>query len=244
MSRRRVVAMIPVRGGSKGLPGKNVRPLLGKPLLAWSIEAALGCPDVEAVWVSSDDPQALAIAERHGARAHRRPAALASDTAPMGAVVKEFGQSLLALPDPPEAVMVMYATHPLRTPADVAAVYACYAANGGRPIIGVKQSHTHPYLYYSLDADGHPSTFCGIDPNQYYRRQDYPQALELTTFACVIPLGELEQLNAQLQTPRTFGMMVDADKTLDIDTIGDFELAEIVLQKRLDAVARTQAAAE
>ena len=80
------------RGGSTGLPGKNTRMLLGKPLLAWSIEAALGCSKIESVWVTSDDENALRIATEYGARAYRRPAHLANDSAPMGPVITDFGR--------------------------------------------------------------------------------------------------------------------------------------------------------
>src|ERR1044071_1907784 len=118
-TKRRVGAVGPARAGSKGLPGKNTRMLCGKPLLAWSIEAALACPKIESVWVTSDDEHALRIAEEYGARAYRRPAELANDTAPMGAVIADFGRHLTTRGDAPEAVMVMYATHPLRTAADV-----------------------------------------------------------------------------------------------------------------------------
>jgi CMP-N-acetylneuraminic acid synthetase len=214
--------------------------LCGKPLLAWSLEAALACPKIESVWVTSDDEHALRIAETCGARAYRRPAELANDTAPMGAVIADFGRHLQTLGDPPEAVMVMYATHPLRTAADVEEAYDTYVANDGRPVIGVKRSHTHPYLFYSLDGNGHPSTFCGIDPNKFYRRQDYPTAYELTTFACVLPLAELGSMNAQMQNDRTVAMFVDPRKTVDIDTAEDFEIAELILERRL---ARERAAA-
>ena len=247
MTSRRVVAVVPTRAGSKGLPGKNTRVLCGKPLLAWSIEAALACPKIESVWVTSDDENALRIAEEYGARAYRRPSELANDSAPMGAVITDFGRHLESLGNAPDAVMVMYATHPLRTTADVEEAYDTYAGSGGRPVIGVKRSHTHPYLFYALDADGHPSTFCGIDPNKFYRRQDYPVAYELTTFACVLPLAELGTINAQLQNDRTVAMFVDPKKTVDIDTVEDFELAELILERRLErerAATRTVAAAE
>jgi CMP-N-acetylneuraminic acid synthetase len=234
MTHKRVVAVIPARAGSKGLPGKNTRILCGKPLLAWSIEAALGCANIESVWVTSDDDHALQIATEYGAKAYRRPAALANDSAAMGPVIADFGRHLEYLGDPPDAVMVMYATHPLRTSVDVAEAYDTFCASGGRPVIGVKKSITHPYLFYKLDAEGHPSTFCGIDPNEFYRRQDYPVAFELTTFACVLPLAELGSINAQLQNDRTVAMFVDPKKTVDIDSIEDFELAEMILTKRLE----------
>ncbi len=83
MSRPHVAAIIPARGGSKGLPGKNLRPLVGKPLIAYSIEAAKGCGQVDRVVVSTDDPQIAATAKRWGAEApFLRPAELAQDLTP------------------------------------------------------------------------------------------------------------------------------------------------------------------
>ena len=144
MTKKRVAAVVPVRGGSKGLPGKNTRLLCGKPLLAWSIEAALGCRKIESVWVTSDDDHALRVGQEYGARTYRRPPELANDTATMGAVIADFGRHLATLGDPPDAVMVMYATHPLRTTADVEEAYDSFCVHDGRPLIGVKKSHTHP----------------------------------------------------------------------------------------------------
>jgi CMP-N,N'-diacetyllegionaminic acid synthase len=238
---KRVVAVVPTRAGSKGLPGKNTRTLCGKPLLAWSLEAALGCSKIESVWVTSDDDVALRIAQEYGAKAYRRPAELAIDKAPMGPVIQDFGRHLESLGDPPDAVMVMYATHPLRTTLDVEEAYDAYCASGGRPVIGVKKSYTHPYLFYSLDETGHPVSFCGIDANKFYQRQTYPAAYELTTFACVIPIKELGTINAQLQNDRSVAMFIDPKKTVDIDSIQDFEVAEAILSKR---AAETKSAAE
>ena len=243
MTMKRVAAVIPVRGGSKGLPGKNTRALCGKPLLAWSLEAALGCPRIESAWVTSDDENALAIATRMGGRAYRRPPDLANDTAAMGTVIRDFGRHLTSLGNPPDAIMVMYATHPLRTAADVGEVYDAFVKSGGRPLIGVKKSYTHPYLFYKVDESGHPTTFCGIDPNQFYRRQDYPVAYELTTFACVLPLDELHTINAQLQNDRTIAMFVDSAKTVDIDTLDDFEEAERIIRGRQAAHDASEAVA-
>jgi N-acylneuraminate cytidylyltransferase len=78
---KKVVAVIPARGGSKGVPRKNVRPVAGKPLLAWSIEAALGARSVDVVVVSTDDDEIAAVAERYGAYVVRRPAEISGDTA-------------------------------------------------------------------------------------------------------------------------------------------------------------------
>lgn len=78
----RTVAVIPARGGSKRLPRKNVQPLFGKPLIVWSIEACLAASEIDAVFVSSDDPEMLALAAQHGAQTIERPQDLAADATP------------------------------------------------------------------------------------------------------------------------------------------------------------------
>jgi CMP-N-acetylneuraminic acid synthetase len=239
----RVASVVPARGGSKGLPGKNIRPLCGKPLLAYSVEAAQECKEIDSVWGNSDDPRALEIGRDLGAQIYERPAEHANDTATMQSVIADFARHLKTLAEPPDAVMVLYPTHPLRTAADVRGIYHRFCAEGAdRPIIGIKESKTHPYLFYTIDEHCRPKTFSGIDPNRFYRRQDYPKAYELTTFACVLPLDEIFTLNAQLQNDRTLAIFVDADKTVDIDTLADFELAEAVLERRQAKTERGRAA--
>jgi YrbI family 3-deoxy-D-manno-octulosonate 8-phosphate phosphatase len=115
-----IVAIIPARGGSKGIPGKNVVDLCGKPLLAWSILQAKDAKSVSQVYVSSDDDDILKIAASYGAYPIRRPAALASDTSSSESallhVLDEIGRTGAADPD---LVVFLQATSPLREPKDI-----------------------------------------------------------------------------------------------------------------------------
>ena len=79
LSGKRVIAVIPARGGSKSVPGKNIRPLCGKPLLAWSIEVAQQVKEIDRVIVSTDDAQIAATGRAHGAEVYARPEHLATD---------------------------------------------------------------------------------------------------------------------------------------------------------------------
>lgn len=109
------LAIIPARGGSKGIPRKNIRPIAGKPLIAWTIEAAKQCPFVSQVVVTSDDEEILEVARAHGADTIRRPAELASDTAGAKPVLSH---ALAHLKDAqgtlPEYVVYLQPTSPLR----------------------------------------------------------------------------------------------------------------------------------
>lgn len=112
----RILAIIPARGGSKGVPGKNIRPLGGKPLLAYSIEAALGCALVERVIVSTESPEIAAVAVRYGAEVpFLRPLELAGDQASLDSVI---GNTLLSLEMRgyiPQAHIVLQPTSPFRS---------------------------------------------------------------------------------------------------------------------------------
>lgn len=113
------VVLIAARGGSKGIPRKNLISFCGKPLLVWSIEAALNAKLVESVWVTSDDDEILSVAERHGAKPIRRPIEFASDTATSEAAwihALDFWGSKGIEPD---VVVAMQATSPLRESSDV-----------------------------------------------------------------------------------------------------------------------------
>jgi len=126
VSRPRTLALIAARGGSKGIPGKNLLDLCGKPLLAWSVLQARGSPEVDEVVVSSDSAEILAVAERFGAVGVRRPDEIAGDTA------TSESAWLHALDAREEAVgafdriVALQATSPIREPSDIDAACAQY----------------------------------------------------------------------------------------------------------------------
>jgi CMP-N-acetylneuraminic acid synthetase len=106
-----ILAVIPARGGSKGVPRKNIRPLLGKPLLAWSIEAANQARLVDAVVVSTEDPEIARVAREYGAEVIDRPAELASDEADTLPVLQHVLECR-----PAETLVLLQPTSPVREP--------------------------------------------------------------------------------------------------------------------------------
>lgn len=114
----KVLVLIPARGGSKGLPLKNIRPLHGLPLIAYSIRVALQCRHADRVVVSTDDERIAAVAREHGAEVpFLRPQTLATDTALLGGVLDHALKALAREGYTPCATAVLYPTHPFRTPA-------------------------------------------------------------------------------------------------------------------------------
>lgn len=117
MKRFRVWAVIPARGGSKGIPGKNLRPLGGRPLLVWTLEAALRTPGLERVVVSTDCPEIASLARSWGAEVpFLRPSHLATDQASLASAVDYTVDRLAESHEPPHAVLTLYPTSPLRPP--------------------------------------------------------------------------------------------------------------------------------
>lgn len=119
----RILALILARGGSKRLPGKNIRPLSGKPLLAWSIEAALACPAIGRVVVSTDSQEIADVARSHGAQVpFLRPPALAADSSTSADAALHALDVLAAQGQEYDAVMLLEPTSPLRARGDLAGV--------------------------------------------------------------------------------------------------------------------------
>lgn len=113
------VAIIPARGGSKGIPRKNLIDLCGKPLLAWSILQARGASEIDSVWVTSDDDEVLAVAEHYGARPIRRPAEISGDTASSESAWLHALNVIEAEGGAVDLVVAMQATSPLRESSDL-----------------------------------------------------------------------------------------------------------------------------
>lgn len=121
-----IAAVVPARGGSKGLPGKNIKPLLGKPLIAWSIEAALASSAVDEVIVSSDADEILAVAADCGAGTDKRPAELASDAARTIDVLKELAARRTDI----DTFVLLQPTSPLRAPSLIDECIADFRGGG------------------------------------------------------------------------------------------------------------------
>lgn len=136
------LAVIPARGGSKGLPGKNVRFLAGKPLIAWSIEQAIESGRIDCVHVSTDDPEIAAVARAYGADVpYIRPAELAQDTTPTEPVMTHALNWYQREGRVFDAVVLLQPTSPIRFPGTLGAALQAFEVRGAESLLGVCENH-------------------------------------------------------------------------------------------------------
>lgn len=221
---RKVLALIPARGGSKGIPGKNIVGLAGKPLIAWTVEAARASRHIDDVVLTTDDDAIAQVGRRVGASVpFMRPAALATDEA---STMDAIFDALDRLPGF-DVVVLLQPTSPLRTTADIDAALALL--DRAPSCVSVRPAYDHPYLTFRID-DGHALTpFATTPEGQSLRRQDLPAAwcLNGAVYAADIPW-----LRAQRSfiSARTVAYPMPTERSIDIDTPADLRAAEDLLR--------------
>jgi CMP-N,N'-diacetyllegionaminic acid synthase len=226
---KRVFAVIPARGGSKSVPGKNIRPLAGKPLLAWSIEVARQVSEIDRIIVSTDDAQIASVGRAHGAEVYARPPHLATDEALVIDALKDLLQTLQAEGDTPEWVILLEATCPLRTADDVRSCLNLVAQGGYDSVATFKDAELNPHRAWRL-IDGVPEVFiAGAVP--WLPRQKLPKAYQLNGAVYVFRANLLEQEAKSLLVGNLGAVLMPRDRSQDIDDIIDFTIVEALLKK-------------
>jgi N-acylneuraminate cytidylyltransferase/CMP-N,N'-diacetyllegionaminic acid synthase len=231
---RKILALIPARGGSKGILRKNIRPLAGKPLISWSIEAALDSEVCGRLIVSTDSPEIAAIAREWGADApFLRPASLSTDTATSLSVVEHAVNWLHdTCAETFSHILLLQPTSPLRTAEDIQnAVRIAEKTNAA--VVSVCEPQQHPYLCKIVREDGILADFIPESAN-YNRRQDFPPVFTLNGAIYII---SVECLSAEKTfTPeKTIPYIMPPERSFDIDTSWDFFLAEQAMLERMKA---------
>ncbi len=221
-----VLALIPARGGSKGLPGKNIRPAGGKPLIAWTIEAARGARLVDRVVLSSDDAAIIAVAREWGCEApFVRDARLAADDTPTIDVVLD---ALGRVPGYPWVVLLQ-PTSPLRLAADIDGAIGRCAALGAPSCVSVCAVRESPYWMYRLGQDGRLAPLLpGAAPT---RRQDLPPVYA-PNGAVYVARADWLARERKFITTDTVAWEMPPERSLDIDTESDlFQLQALLGDK-------------
>lgn len=227
-----VLALVTARGGSKGLPGKNLRPLLGKPLIAWSIEHGLASRYVDDVVVSTDDEGIASAARAHGAQLpFMRPAELASDTATSVDVILHAVDTLAGEGRRYDLLVLLEPTSPLREPADIDRALETLLANPqAESIVGVaKVESGHPAFLLRRDGD-----FLAPYSQQEFgakRRQDISELFFLEGTVYVSWVESLRRRRG-FYHERTLPHIVPKYKSFEIDDITDFVVVEALMAAR------------
>lgn len=226
----RAIAFIFARGGSKGLPGKNIRPLVGKPLIAWSIEHALDVPGIARVIVSTDSPAIAAVAREYGAEVpFMRPPHLAADDTPEWLAWRHALEFVRTEENRlPDAMVSVPATAPLRDPSDIARCLELFEQGDSDIVVTVSPAHRSPYFnMVKENADGTVGLAIPTLPS-VTRRQDAPVVYDMSTVAYVARPDWVLTHNGVFDG-RMRAVNVPAERAVDIDTLQDFHFAEFLL---------------
>jgi CMP-N,N'-diacetyllegionaminic acid synthase len=226
---KRVIAVIPARGGSKSIPRKNIRPLRGKPLLAWSIEVASKVSEIDRIIVSTDDDEIASVGRVQGAEVYARPPHLAGDEALVIDALKDLLQTLQAEGETPEWVILLEPTCPLRTADDVCDCLKLLAQGGYDSVATFKDAELNPHRAWRL-VDGVPEVFIdGAIP--WLPRQKLPKAYQLNGAVYVFRANLLAQEAKSLLVGRLGAVLMPRDRSQDIDDAVDFTIAEAFLNQ-------------
>lgn len=221
------IAVVPARGGSKSIPRKNVAPLGGRPLLAWSIATARAVPGIDRVLVSTDDPAIARVARDHGAEVDDRPTALAGDDALVLDVLRDLLARLAAQGTRPRVVVLLEPTCPLRSVDDVARCLALLADEDLDSVATFKPAELNPLRAWRIE-EGRPVTFLP-DVNPWAPRQRLPSAYQLNGAVYAFRADRLTEAHGSVLFGRTAAVVMPAERSVDIDGPLDLLVAEAVV---------------
>lgn len=218
------LAIIPARGGSKGLPGKNKKILNGKPLVAWTIEAAKNSTYLTDIVVSSDDPDILKIAQSYqGVKPLMRPTHLASDTASSADVILHVVRQYPNY----DYIILLQPTSPLRTDNHIDEAIKQMIQANKQSCVSVTEAEPSPYLMYEILEDGQNQPL--IPKPHPTRRQDYKKYYMLNGAIYIVRKEEFIRTKRFLTEETAFYQMHQS-VSYDIDTLEDFLMCQY-LQK-------------
>lgn len=221
----KVLALVPARGGSKGVPGKNTRVVAGKPLLAHSIVQAIDAETVNTTVVSSDDEAILELASNYGALALRRPFSMAQDQSPViDAIVHAYNNY-----GPFEAVVLLQPTSPLRVPADIDAAVQLFLRTG-HPVCSVcRVEDNHPARMYQIETRGGSNYLKPMMPELVSeRRQDLPP-IYLRNGALYV-FGPKQIAAGRIITDDMLAYVMPQQSAVNVDTEMDFAMLKLVME--------------
>jgi N-acylneuraminate cytidylyltransferase len=221
-SKKKVLAIIPARGGSKGIPRKNIRDLCGKPLIAYSIEAAVKSRLINRIIVSTDDEEIAQISKSFGAEVpFMRPVRLAEDRSDMGSVLHYTVSRLMDQEYEPDIIVHLYPTHPFRTPALIDFLIT-KILEGFSPVATFKKITHTPVTIFSRNGG---NLLTPLLAKSVYKRED----LKYTYFR------QYGLFSGTGHGADNFYVHVirDPSSLIDIDTMSDFYLAEEVIKQGL-----------
>jgi len=223
-----ILAVIPARSGSKSVKDKNIKPLKGRPLLAYSIKAAKACKLIDKVVVSSDSDKYLNLASFYGAETIKRPSQLAEDETPMISVLKHTVEEIEKMGEKINTVVLLDPTSPLRLVKDIE---KCLNLLKGKTksVVTVTEAEHNPYFVMTaIKEDGFIKYPLFKTPDKITRRQDAPKVFRINAAVYVIKRDVL--MKGEIFTNKTKAVVIPEERTSHIDTELDFVFTEFLLK--------------
>ena len=227
------IAVIPARSGSKGLPDKNIRPVNGKPLLAYTIEAALESGCFDTIHVSTDSERYAEIARQYGADVpFLRSAALATDTASTWDAVREVLARYDELGKRFDTMMLMQPTTPLRTGGDVKEAYALLQKKQAKSVIAVCEVDHSPLWCDTIPDSGSMKGF-GRKDLAWVNRQDLRPYYRVNGAIYLLSVNGINiPPDDEIYEDNCYALFMDRKKSVDVDSEDDLALVEFLLARR------------
>lgn len=220
---RSILGVITARGGSRGLPGKNLRLLAGRPLIAWTIAAAQASIFIDRLIVSSNDEAIIQAARDEGCEApFRRAPALSDDQATSMDVVLDAADRVPGY----DIIALLQPTSPLRTTADIDGALELMHAEKASSVLSVCKAACHPWLIFGRDARSRLRTFAPRPEGAGTRRQDMPPAYQVNGAVYAADLAWLRRERVFFRAGETAAFEMPVERSVDIDTLEDFQAAE------------------
>ncbi len=221
--------IIPARGGSKGIPGKNIKPLCGKPLICYAIDNAKAFANDEDICVSTDSKEIIDIVTNYGLNVpFVRPQELASDKSGTYEVLLHAIKYYENIGRNYDRIVLLQPTSPMRTVADIKGCLDIYRQDIDM-VVSVKEAATNPY-YNAYETDEKGFLHISKGEGTYTRRQDVPKVWEYNGAVYVINVNSLKQMPLGKFTRRLMYEM-PANRSIDLDTPLDWQIAELVISQ-------------
>ena len=214
---KRVLAIVPARAGSERLPGKNVRPMAGRPMVEWTLQAGLVSTTIDRLVVSTDDPAVAGVAHGMDVEVIDRPAYLAGPTA---SVIDAIDQVLETIGGVWDYVVLLQPTSPLRTAADIDDAVALCEARGAPAVIGVSTMPKPPGFYGRVDGAG-----------LYRKSEATPEEVVVINGAVYVGRPDRLRIDRSFQTEGTLAWVMSSERGWDVDTLFDFTMAEALIRE-------------
>lgn len=225
-----IIAIIPARGGSKGIPQKNIIDLGGLPLLAWSIRVARAAKVLDEVYVSTDDDEIAKIAKEYGARVpFLRPKELATDKTTTVDAISHFILKLKMENNCPDIVVLLQPTQPFRSVETIIKAIEAYKLTGSG-VVSVSRVAEHPVLMRYFDKSTSVLTRLLGNVNSTVRRQDFSEVYRVNGAVYVNSVEDYLQKKSLNDNP--IGVITTELEGVDIDTLDDLDYARFLIQHK------------